>query len=155
MWWEIPWNLVKFTSDDRMVKTFHVLCTKRRFKSSHLIDNTTKTPNITFWPIWFVFSYFRRSIVGSSGLGSDKTGLCYFWYVEITKFSRSPILWDKYIRTFKIPMQNLHVVQCLQPPYYVQKVSSYYAFRNIRMLFSVSIYFLENVTSPGVLHDYA
>lgn len=155
MWWEIPWNPVKFPIENCVIKTFHVFCPKRGFKSSHFIDNATQAPDIAFWSVLFVFPYFWGSIVWSTGLSSGKTRFCYFWYVKITKFSSSSIFRNKYIRTFKISVENFHIMQCFKPSYYMQKVSSYYTFWNIGFLFSVSIYFLQNVSSSCILHDDA
>lgn len=39
---------------------------KRRFLIAHLIQNTTKSPNVTFFIIWLFFTHFGTKIVGSA-----------------------------------------------------------------------------------------
>ena len=140
-----------FAFNNLLVKSLHIICTKRWVQCAHFVKNASQRPNITLRIIRHVTPYFRTSIIRSTSLSVTEPFLHYFRYVEITKFGLH-ISIQEYVGTFHISVQNLPIVKSFKSTYNLDKYVPYLLFFDVGFTFLIATYFLEHITVVGVLH---
>jgi len=97
------WYTGVFAFYYHFVKALHVVGSKWWDKCTHLIQNTSKRPDVTLAIIRHVFPHFRGSVVRGSSLGVAKSFFYNFRYIQVSKF-RLHVFEQKNVRTFHIPV---------------------------------------------------
>ena len=104
--WILIRNFWIFSLLNFFVKTFNIFTLKRWMKSTHLINNTSKRPNIWSCIIRLIFPNFRTCIIRSSCLSIGHLFLLclYFRYIHISNLKGSSRKKD--ICSFEVSMKN-------------------------------------------------
>lgn len=107
-----------FGPRDFSEELFHALGQERGSLCSHLINDASQRPNITFAVIRLVLPDFGGTVIGRSGLSVHHIILRDFAYVEIAQFVNRLILLilpNKYVSAFDISVADLLAVHYIQP----------------------------------------
>ena len=95
-----PWVLA---FNNFFVETLHVICPKWWNKCAHLVQNTSKRPDVTLGVIRHISPNLRAFVIRSSSLSVGETFLNNLGDVQVTKLSlHVPI--EEYIGTLHISM---------------------------------------------------
>lgn len=108
------WNSRVLAFDYLLIQSLHVVGTKRRHKSTHLVEDAAQRPDVTFGIVRLVAPNFRTGIVRSAGLSVAESLLNNFRDVEVTKLCLH-VLEQEDVGTLHVSVKDLSVVERPQP----------------------------------------
>mmetsp|Transcript_12784 Transcript_12784/g.35330 ORF Transcript_12784/g.35330 Transcript_12784/m.35330 type:complete len:269 (+) Transcript_12784:774-1580(+) len=144
------------SSQDLSVQTLHVVCAKRWAQRQHLVEHATEGPHVALGVVRHVPPNLWRCIVGRSCLRHAQTTLRDLGDVEISKLRRGtlPRSAEKDVRTLQVSVQDLELVQGLQPPTHSEQVAPDVSLPKVCTLLVTLRDELVEVSSVSILSNY-
>lgn len=141
-----------FSFNDFFVQPLHIICSERRDKSTHFIQDTPERPNVTFWIVRHISPHFWTRIVRSTCLSVWKTFFDNFWNIQIAKFCLH-ISVQKNVCTFHISMQDLSIMKSFKSSNNLYENVPYFLFFYVSFPLLITAYFLEHISIISIFHD--
>jgi hypothetical protein len=145
-------NLRVDSSQNFLVKTLHVFCSKGRFQSNCFIKYTSQRPNVTFLIVRLISPYFWTCIIWCPSLGVKQTFFCNFGNIHVAKFD-TPVFIQEHVGTFQVSVENTDLVQTLQTPNYLYEYFPNVVFIKKCLILLVISYLDKKISKVCIFHD--